>query len=101
MILAQIYADYPAGENVVRSIVLCSRLPFCDSCAVNLAMVPYHYPDAALRFHYVAPSPRDRRTRPDTTPAPPAVTASAAATGQARTHTHARDPDERHAHSSL
>jgi hypothetical protein len=101
MILAQIYADYPVGENVVRSIVLCSRLPFCDSCAVNLAMVPYHYPDAELRFYYVAPSPRDRRPQPDTTPAPLAVTASAAAAGQARTHAHARDPDDRHAHSSL
>ncbi|WP_449412909.1 hypothetical protein [Pandoraea soli] len=101
MILAQIYADHPLGENVVRSIVLCSRLPFCDSCAVNLAMVPYHYPDAELRFYYVAPSPRDRRTRPNVTPAPFAVTASAAAAGQARTHAHARDPDDRHAHSSL
>lgn len=101
MILAQIYADYPVGENVVRSIVLCSRLPFCDSCAVNLAMVPYHYPDAELRFYYVAPSPRDRLTQPDATPAPLAVTVSAALAGQARTHAHARDPDDRHAHSSL
>ncbi|WP_353189159.1 hypothetical protein [Pandoraea pnomenusa] len=58
MILAQIYADFPSGENVVRSIVMCSRMPFCDSCAVNLAMAPYHYPDAELRFYYVAPSPR-------------------------------------------
>ncbi|VVD69196.1 deaminase domain-containing protein [Pandoraea fibrosis] len=61
MILAQIYADHPAGSNVIRSIVLCSRMPFCDSCAINLAMVPYHYPDAELRFYYVAPAPRGRR----------------------------------------
>ncbi|AJC22404.1 hypothetical protein RO07_21470 [Pandoraea pulmonicola] len=70
MILAQIYAEHPAGENVIQSILLCSRLPFCDSCAVNLAMVPYRYPDAALRFHYIAPAPHDRPTLPNATPAP-------------------------------
>lgn len=74
MILAQIYADYPSGENVVRSIVLCSRMPFCDSCAVNLAMVPYHYPDADLRFYYVSPSLRDRRARDSATSEAPSST---------------------------
>ena len=69
LILAQIYADHPAGENVVRSIVMCSRMPFCDSCAVNLAMTPYHYPDAALRFYYVASAPRRREPGVVSTPA--------------------------------
>lgn len=97
LILAQIYADHPAGENVVRSIVLCSRLPFCDSCAVNLAMVPYHYPDAALRFYYVAGS--SARTPPEAVPAPAdaSVTAmpqDAAGSADARTA-------DRHVHSTL
>ncbi len=97
LILAQIYADHPAGENVVRSIVLCSRLPFCDSCAVNLAMVPYHYPDAALRFYYVAGS--SARTPPEAVPVPIAVTATAMppdAVGSAGAHA----PDS-HVHSTL
>ncbi|MDR3397521.1 MAG: deaminase domain-containing protein [Pandoraea sp.] len=77
LILAQIYADHPLGTGVIRSIVLCSRLPFCDSCAVNLAMVPYHYPDAALRFYYVAPSARDRLPEPSAMPATPMPTEAA------------------------
>jgi len=74
MILAQVYADYPSGENVIRSIVLCSRMPFCDACAVNLAMVPYHYPDAELRFYYVSPAPRDRRAQDSVTSEAPSLT---------------------------
>ncbi|VVE21430.1 hypothetical protein PHO31112_03149 [Pandoraea horticolens] len=84
MILAQIYADHPSGENVIRSIVMCSRLPFCDSCAVNLAMVPYHYPDAELRFYYVSPSPRDRQAPGSATSEAPSP-ASAAARPPGRT----------------
>ncbi|WP_150613994.1 hypothetical protein [Pandoraea terrigena] len=111
MILAQIYADHPLGENVIRSIVLCSRLPFCDSCAVNLAMVPYHYPDAELRFYYVAPPPRERRTIVDATPVPIAATAqvqeavqtvpTVLASGQDRSDAHASDAIDPHEHSSL
>ncbi|MFJ2991313.1 hypothetical protein [Pandoraea sp. NPDC087047] len=92
LILAQIYADHPAGENVVRSIVMCSRMPFCDSCAVNLAMVPYHYPDAALRFYYVAPTPRYRVSPAMTTPA------TSDAPQPSGTHSSRRS---RHVHASL
>ncbi|MFK0376062.1 deaminase domain-containing protein [Pandoraea sp. NPDC090278] len=97
LILAQIYADLPAGENVVRSIVLCSRLPFCDSCAVNLAMVPYHYPDAALRFYYVAGS--SARTPPEAVPVPADASATAMPSDAADS-AGARAPD-RHVHSTL
>lgn len=78
MILAQIYADHPSGENVIRSIVMCSRMPFCDSCAINLAMIPYHYPDAELRLYYVAPSPRDRQARGGATSEAPSPAPAAA-----------------------
>lgn len=78
MILAQIYAEHPAGTNVIRSIMLCSRMPFCDSCAVNLAMVPYHYPDAELRFHYVTQAPRGRRAGDAATSVAPSPTLSPA-----------------------
>ncbi|AKC70830.1 hypothetical protein MB84_17105 [Pandoraea oxalativorans] len=95
LILAQIYADHPAGEGVVRSIVMCSRLPFCDSCAVNLAMVPYHYPDAALRFYYVASGPL---TRTPSEEAPAVTQASATALPPDRTVVRANDA---HVHSTL
>jgi len=95
LILAQIYADHPAGENVVRSIVLCSRLPFCDSCAVNLAMVPYRYPDAALRFYYVASGPLTRTPSEDA----PALT-EASVTAPPPDEAVALAPD-RHVHSTL
>lgn len=98
MILAQIYADHPIGENVVRSIVLCSRLPFCDSCSVNLAMVPYHYPDAELRFYYVAPSPRDRRAGASTAPS---TSTTASAHGAAQSWARANAGADPHEHSSL
>ncbi|MGR9577842.1 deaminase domain-containing protein [Pandoraea sputorum] len=95
LILAQIYADHPAGENVVRSIVMCSRMPFCDSCAVNLAMVPYHYPDAALRFYYVASGPLTR------TPSENALALTQApVTGLPRDRAVAHAPDS-HVHSTL
>ncbi|WP_150574180.1 deaminase domain-containing protein [Pandoraea aquatica] len=98
LILAQIYADHPAGEGVVRSIVMCSRMPFCDSCAVNLAMVPYHYPDAALRFYYVASGSLLRTPSDD---APTHTEASATAMPQdGASGAGARAPD-RHVHSTL
>ncbi|VVD78316.1 hypothetical protein PCA20602_00977 [Pandoraea capi] len=95
LILAQIYADHPAGEGVVRSIVMCSRLPFCDSCAVNLAMAPYHYPDAELRFYYIAPSPRERT--------PTTATPSLLSTTAGPKPTPRRRPggDGAHVHSTL
>ncbi|WP_174990878.1 deaminase domain-containing protein [Pandoraea anapnoica] len=95
LILAQIYADHPAGENVVRSIVMCSRMPFCDSCAVNLAMVPYHYPNAALRFYYVASGPLTRIPPED---APALTEAPVTALPQDRAVAHAPD---KHVHSTL
>ncbi|WP_374618635.1 deaminase domain-containing protein [Pandoraea sp.] len=98
MILAQIYADHPLGENVVRSIVLCSRLPFCDSCAVNLAMAPYHYPDAELRFYYVAPSPRDRRAVASTGPS---TSTTASAHGAAQSWARSNAGADPHEHASL
>lgn len=94
LILAQIYADHPAGENVVRSIVMCSRLPFCDSCAVNLAMAPYHYPDAELQFYYVSPTPRDRLSASTSTAAPTEPTRPGPARRRPR-------EEERHVHVSL
>ncbi|MCE4059581.1 hypothetical protein LXM60_05055 [Pandoraea sputorum] len=100
LILAQIYADHPAGENVVRSIVMCSRMPFCDSCAVNLAMVPYHYPDAALRFYYVCGS-SSSRTPPAAVSVPTDTPATAMPPDRA-VGTRSRAPaTARHAHSTL
>lgn len=98
LILAQIYADHPAGEGVVRSIVMCSRMPFCDSCAVNLAMVPYHYPDAALRFYYVAPTSQDRTSTPAAFATRATTMQPMAAAQRGRSRDSAQD---RHVHSTL
>ncbi|AKM32330.1 hypothetical protein AB870_22850 [Pandoraea faecigallinarum] len=94
LILAQIYMDHPAGEGVVRSIVMCSRMPFCDSCAVNLAMTPYHYPDAELRFYYVAPSPRDKKQARAT----PATVDAVSDTRPAPSRAPGNPPGASHAH---
>ncbi|VVD60771.1 hypothetical protein [Pandoraea anhela] len=95
LILAQIYADHPSGEGVVRSIVMCSRMPFCDSCAVNLAMAPYHYPDPELRFYYVAPPSRNRAQTP-AIPTPATTTSRATPAPRRRPGANAA-----HVHSTL